>query len=73
MTFQPVYAPKGVYLRTTTGELIGRLDEPGEPFGTLAEAQSKAKWLEAALQFQNGRALRGTAELDRRPFSPQRT
>jgi len=57
MTLYPVYVPKGVYLRTTTGELIGRLDEPGEPFETLAEAQSKAKWLEAALQFQRGRQL----------------
>ena len=52
MTVEPCFVPGGVYLRTSTGELIGRLDKPGEPFETLDEARSKLDWLDMVVQFQ---------------------
>jgi hypothetical protein len=48
--FYPHFVPEGVYLRTQTGELIGRLDKPGAPFPTLEEAREKADWLEDLLR-----------------------
>lgn len=47
----PSFVVGGVYLRTDTGELIGRLDATGGPFATLEEAREKADWLEMTLQF----------------------
>lgn len=55
MKLYPQFVTGGVYLRTETGELIGRLDEPGEPFESLEEARDKADWLEMVLQFQQSR------------------
>ena len=52
MKLYPSFVVGGVYLRTDTGELIGRLDETGGPFATLEEAREKADWLEMTLQFQ---------------------
>ena len=46
MTFHPVFVSEGVYLRTSSGELIGRLDKPGAPFESLHEAQNEADWLD---------------------------
>jgi len=57
MRLFPVFVDGGVYLRTETGELIGRLSEQGEPFATLEEAREKADWLEMMLQHQ--RSLQG--------------
>lgn len=45
MPFELFPVQGGVYLRTSTGELIGRLDKPGSPFETLEEARCKADWL----------------------------
>ena len=50
MEFYPEFVAEGVYLRTETDELIGRLD--GEPFATLEEAREKADWLEMTLKYQ---------------------
>ncbi len=35
MICEPYFVPDGVYLRTSTGEVIGQLDKPGEPFVSL--------------------------------------
>jgi hypothetical protein len=53
--FYPHFVTDGVYLKTETGELIGRLDKPGEPFESLKEARDKADWLEMVLQLQQSR------------------
>lgn len=42
----------GVYLRTATGEQIGRFDQLGSPFETLDEAREHAVWLEKMLDLQ---------------------
>jgi hypothetical protein len=55
MKLYPHFVLGGVYLRTSTGELIGRYDNPGEPFETLEEGRDKADWLEMVLHFQNSR------------------
>ena len=55
MEFFPEFVAEGVYLRTETDELIGRLD--GEPFATLQEARETADWLEMTLKYQ--RSLQG--------------
>ena len=61
MKLHPYFVPRGVYLRTETGELIGRRDKPGEPFQTLAEARGKADWLAMVIhQAQRRRDLVGT-------------
>lgn len=52
MALYRVFVPGGVYLRTPTGELIGRPDKPGAPFETLDEARDKADWLEMMVQLQ---------------------
>lgn len=52
MSFSPQFVPGGIYLRTSTGELIGRFDSPGAPFATLAEARDSADWLEMVVQLQ---------------------
>jgi hypothetical protein len=67
MRFEPIFVPGGVYLRTPSGEWIGRLDEPGEPFETLEEARSKADSLETILQHQQPQQhRRKAAPLSRR-------
>jgi hypothetical protein len=53
--FHFVYVPGGVYLRTETGEQIGRLAPPGEPFTTLDEAREHAAWLEKMLDLQQSK------------------
>jgi len=61
MKLHPYFVPGGVYLRTETGELIGRRDKPGEPFPTLEEARGKADWLAMVIhQAQRQRDLVGT-------------
>lgn len=55
ITFEFVYVRGGIYLRTTTGELIGRLDQPGSPFETLDEARESAAWLERLLDLQQSK------------------
>jgi len=65
MSFDPLFVPGGVYLRTSTGELIGRLDKPGEPFETLDEARSKADWLEMVVQFHQSQRQRDLAGVSR--------
>ena len=45
----------GVYLRTATGEQIGRLDQSGSPFETLDEAREHAVWLEKMLDLQQSK------------------
>ena len=59
MTLQPIFVPGGVYLRTSTGELIGQLDKPGAPFATLTEARDHADWLDMVMQFQQTRRAVG--------------
>jgi hypothetical protein len=66
----PHFVSGGVYLRTETGELVGRLDEPGEPFRTLEEAREKADWLEMVLKFQQSRQ---TLSLDQVASPPKRS
>ena len=61
MRLYPVFVVGGVYLRTETGELIGRLNENGDPFATLEEAREKADWLEMTLQYQ--RSMRGAPKV----------
>ena len=53
--FHPVFVLGGVYLRTATGEIVGRLDEPGSPFETLDEACKHAAWLEMMLDLQQSK------------------
>jgi hypothetical protein len=65
MNLHPLFVPGGVYLRTATGELIGRLDKPGAPFATLEEARDKADWLEMALQFQQAQRQRNLVGVSR--------
>lgn len=52
MRLSPVFVVGGVYLQTDTGEMIGRLNESGDPFATLEEAREKADWLEMTLHYQ---------------------
>ncbi|HUE73367.1 MAG TPA: hypothetical protein VMP01_20990 [Pirellulaceae bacterium] len=52
MSLELHFVPGGIYLRTPTGELIGRLDEPGAPFETLEEAREKLDWLQMVSRFQ---------------------
>lgn len=59
MTFHPLFVPGGVYLRTTTGELIGRLDKPGSPFESLDEAREHADWLEMMLDLRQSKHQSG--------------
>jgi hypothetical protein len=56
--FHPVFVLGGVYLRTATGEVVGRLDEPGSPFATLDEAREHAAWLEMMLDSQEAKNRR---------------
>ena len=63
MSFQPLFVPGGVYLRTPTGELISRLDKPGSPFVTLDEARDHADWLGMVLQYQRSQYECGLAAL----------
>ena len=65
MTVQAMFVPGGVYLRTPTGELIGRLDKPGEPFETLEEARDKSDWLEMAVQFYQAKRQRDWGGMNR--------
>jgi hypothetical protein len=65
MNFEPQFVPGGVYLKTPTGELIGRLDELGSPFESLDEAREKLDWLEMALQFQQAQAQRDIPDASR--------
>jgi hypothetical protein len=65
MTFHALFVPSGVYLRTPTGEVIGRLNKPGESFETLEEARKKSDWLEMAVQFQQARRLRDSVGVSR--------
>lgn len=55
MMFHFVYVLGGVYLRTVTGEQIGRLDQSGSPFETLDEAREHAVWLEKMLDLQQSK------------------
>ncbi len=50
MPFQPMFVPGGVYLRTSSGEIVGRLDRPDVPFATLADAEEHADWLDMVAQ-----------------------
>jgi hypothetical protein len=68
--FYPQFVSGGVYLRTETGELIGRLDDPGEPFETLEEAREKADWLEMVLKFQQ---MRNTYTVEQVASPPKRS
>jgi hypothetical protein len=52
LTFHPVFVIDGVYLRSETGEQIGRLDPSGSPFESLDEARDHADWLEMLLNLQ---------------------
>jgi hypothetical protein len=65
MTFHAMFVPGGVYLRTSAGELIGRLDKPGEPFETLEEARNKSEWLEMAVQFYQAQRQRDLGGMNR--------
>jgi len=53
--FDFVYVLGGVYMRTATGELIGRLDQPGSPFRTLDEARENAVWLGRMLDLEQSK------------------
>lgn len=50
MPFQPIFVPEGVYLRTSSGEIVGRLDRPDAPFATLTDAEEHADWLDMVAQ-----------------------
>jgi hypothetical protein len=71
IVFYPVHVADGVYLRTKTGELIGRLDQPGSPFETLEEARKHADWLEMMLDLQRSKP-RHIGEVTQVPHSSGR-